>query len=182
MATRTSPGCSRTATWTTSASPRRSATGSRMPRRLPSLIALLWLISLLFPAALAAQSDDDLAALDAPTAYQREIAALKLDDARLLAHYRKLLDQGAGAVQLITALERIQQEKKPEDIRLIVKYIGDLDPDVAQAAMDALRTFGRDALPAVEGLPASQVDARTRKEVIERLLKDHIYYCCQRDT
>lgn len=153
-----------------------------MPRRLPSLIALLWLINLLFPAALAAQSDDDLAALDAPTAYEREIAALKLDDARLLAHYRKLLDQGAGAVQLITALERIQQEKKPEDIRLIVKYIGDLDPDVAQAAMDALRTFGRDALPAVEGLPASQVDARTRKEVIERLLKDHIYYCCQRDT
>lgn len=85
-------------------------------------------------------------------------------------------------MQLIAALERIQQVKNAEDIRLIVKYIGDLDPDVAQAAMDALRTFGRDALPAVEGLPASQVDARTRKEVIERLLKDHIYYCCQRDS
>lgn len=142
---------------------------------MSALISLL-----LFPACLQAQ-DEDLAGLDSPTAFEREMAAGKLDDASLLAHYRKLLDEGGGAVQLIAALERIRREKNADDISRIVKYIGDLDPDVAEAAMDALRAFGREALPAVEGLSASQVDARTRKEVIERLLKDHIYFCCQRD-
>lgn len=136
--------------------------------------------TLLFPALLDAQ-DDDLAALDAPFAMERELAALEMDDARLLEHYRGLLDAGGGAVQLISALERIRLERSADDIRLIVKYIGDLDDGVAEAAMEALRTFGRDALPAVEALPASQVDARTRREVIERLLKDHVHRCCMRD-
>jgi hypothetical protein len=48
--------------------------------------------------------------------------------------------------------------------------------------MGALRTFGRDALKAVEGLSAVQVDAGTRKQVTERLLRDHIYNCCIRDV
>jgi hypothetical protein len=82
----------------------------------------------------------------------------------------------------VAALERVQVEKSPDDIGRIVKYIGDLDPSVAEAAMGALRTFGRDALKAVENLSATQVDAGTRKQVIERLLRDHIYNCCIRDV
>jgi hypothetical protein len=82
----------------------------------------------------------------------------------------------------VAALERVQVEKSPDDIGRIVKYIGDLDPSVAEAAMGALRTFGRDALKAVENLGATQVDAGTRKQVIERLLRDHIYNCCIRDV
>ena len=105
-----------------------------------------------------------------------------MDDARLLAHYRKLLGNGGNANELISALDRLREEKKSDDIALIVKYIGDLDPGVAAAAMGALRTFGRDALKAVRQLPAGDVDAGTRKDVLERLLKDHILTCCLRDA
>jgi hypothetical protein len=113
---------------------------------------------------------------------QRARAALKMDDAALLKHYRMLLEKGGNTSQLISALDRLRAEKNTDDIRLIVKYIGDLDPGVASAAMGALRTFGREALKAVEKLDDSQVDAGTRKEVIERLLKDHIFNCCLRDA
>ena len=56
-----------------------------------------------------------------------------MDDARLLAHYRKLLGNGGNANELISALDRLREEKKSDDIALIVKYIGDLDPGVAAA-------------------------------------------------
>lgn len=144
------------------------------------MIALSFAIT--FPAALFAQEGDDLAALSAPSAAERAAAEARLDDAKLLAYYRELLGKGGNANQLISALDRLRVEKKTEDIGLIVKYIGDLDPGVAAAAMGALRTFGRDALKAVRKLSASEVDAGTRKDVLERLLKDHIFTCCARDA
>lgn len=121
-------------------------------------------------------------ALSAPSSLQRELAAARLGKEKLLVYYRKQLDDGAGPVHLVAALERLREEKSGDDIARIVKYIGALDPSVAEAAMAALRTFGRDALPAVDSLDASKVDAGTRKQVIELLLKDHIYRACQRDV
>lgn len=128
------------------------------------------------------QDDSDkFAALDSPSAIERARAVRELDDAELLKHYREVLSEGTNASLLVPALERIQRERKTEDIVLIVKYIGHLDPSVAMAATQALRTFGRDAIGAVEELDAGQVDNNTRKDVVELLLKDHIRQCCNRD-
>ena len=148
-------------------------------------MALATSLFAILPTGLSAQStpeDDDILALSSPSARERAEAVARLPEATLLKYYRKLLTDGGNATQLIGALDRLRAEKKTEDIALIVKYIGDLDPGVAEAAMGALRTFGRDALKAVENLPANAVDASTRKDVLERLLRDHIYLCCQRDA
>jgi hypothetical protein len=142
------------------------------------LIALACLAS---PLAAQELTEAEYESLSAPSALQRELAAARLGKEKLLLYYRTLLDEGAGPVQLVAALERIPAEKDNDDIGRIVKYIGNLDTSVAEAAMAALRTFGRDALPAVDGLDASQVDAATRKQVIESLLRDHIFRACQRD-
>jgi hypothetical protein len=181
MDTRTSAGYSTTATWRPYVPATISATGLPTPRLPALLIALFSLASFACPIAAQDLTEDEFEALSSPSAIQREVAAAKLGKDKLLTYYRKLLDDGGGAVRVVAALERVQAEKSPDDIGRIVKYIGDLDPGVAEAAMGALRTYGRDALKAVENLAASQVDSATRKQVIERLLKDHIYKCCQRD-
>lgn len=150
--------------------------------RLPAyLTAFAILISLLGSTLYAQEPDDKFAGLHSPSAFERETAAAKLKDAELLAHYRQLLSDGGNTAQLISGLEELGREKDTSDIPLIVKYIGALDPSVAEAAMGALRAFGRDALKAVEDLDGSQVDNATKKQVIERLLMDHIEKACRRD-
>jgi len=144
-------------------------------------IALAAAVSL-FACPLTAQSEEEIEALSSPSALERELAEARMGKEALLAHYRQVLKDGGGPVQLISALERVQAETDQADIPSIVKYIGDLDPSVAEAAMGALRTFGREALKAVEGLSAAQVNAATRKQVIELLLQDHIYRACLRDV
>lgn len=146
------------------------------------LIACAILIST--GSALSAQdlTEDEYESLCSPVAIERELAAARLTKEKRLAFHRRVLDEGAGSVMLVAALERLTDEKDKSDVGRIVKYIGDLDSSVAEAAMGALRTFGREALPAVEGLSAAQVDSATRKQVIERLLKDHIESCCSRDV
>jgi len=178
------PGCSKTATCTRYASSKASAPGSKTSRRPASRIACTAILSLLicFPALLSAQQDDKFADLDSPSAAERAAAVARLDDKDLLAHYREVLKKGESTSQVIPALTRIQRERDTDDIGLIVKYIGDLDPSIAMAATSALRVFGRDALAAVRKLDAGQVDNNTRKEVVELLLKDHIYKCCTRDN
>lgn len=130
----------------------------------------------------AQDAGPDFSGLEAPSAIERARATKQLSDAELLTHYRSVLADGNNDSQVVAALSRVQRQKDTTDIALIVKYIGDLDPSIAMAATQALRTFGRDALDAVEQLDAGQVDNKTRKEVIELLLKDHIYKACERDN
>jgi hypothetical protein len=155
-----------------------------MSRHPVWLTPLALLISLLCAVPAIGQEDQDeelLAGLHSPSAFERETARAGLDTETLLKEYRKWLREGNDAPHLITALERLGRRKHADDIGLIIKYIGDLDPGVAQAAMGALRAYGRDALKAVEALPPGQVDNATRKDVIEQLLKDHIFNACRRD-
>ncbi|MBZ0136651.1 MAG: hypothetical protein K8I27_09790 [Planctomycetes bacterium] len=155
--------------------------------RLPAwLIAFALAVSSFAPPVAAQESrvapeEDRFAALHSPSAFERETAQARLKDEELLAHYRALLNDGGNAAQVISGLERVGARKDTADIPLIVKYIGALDPGVAEAAMGALRSFGSDALKAVKDLDAGEVDAATRKDAIERLLKDHIQTCCRRD-
>ena len=185
MATKTFHGCSKTATLSLSGGSNASTSGLKTRRRLVLQIACTIILSLLysFPSFVFAQDPSpDFSGLDAPSAIERARAAEKLSDAELLAHYRSILADGSNGSQIVPALSRIQGQKNTDDIALIVKYIGDLDPSVAMAARQALRTYGRDALDAVDKLDAGQVDNNTRKDVIEILLKDHIYKACERDN
>lgn len=104
-----------------------------------------------------------------------------MDEEDLLRHYRKVLEDGSGTLQVISGLEFVARQRETSDIPLIVKHIGALDPSVAQAAMSALRLYGSKALSAVRALSADDIDPTTRKEVVERLLMDHIYTSCRRD-
>ena len=149
--------------------------------RLPvSLIVYALTASLLCPS-LFAQESDKFAGLHSPSALERETAEAKLNEEELLAHYRELLGKGGNTAQVISGLERLGAKKDTSDIPLIVKYIVALDLSVAEAAMSALRAFGREALRAVRGLDAGKVDTATKKDVVERLLMDHIYRSCRRD-
>lgn len=145
------------------------------------LTACAILTSLLCAPLSAQEPEDKFAGLHSPSAYEREVAEAKLNDEELLAHYRKLLADGGNTAQVISGLETLGREKDTSDIPVIVSYIGALDPSIAEAAMGALRAFGRAALKAVRELDAGKVDGKTRKDVIERLLMDHIYTACRRD-
>jgi hypothetical protein len=127
--------------------------------------------------SLSAQLGD----FDSPVAAERAAAEAALSKEELHALCRQRLDKDASPAALIRALTVLGPERKPEDLPRILKYIGELDPSIALAAMDALRAFGTQALGALRELDDRQVDRVTRRQAVERLLEDHIVACCRRD-
>ncbi|MCC6572223.1 MAG: hypothetical protein IT462_00400 [Planctomycetes bacterium] len=119
---------------------------------------------------------------DSPFASERAKAIydLDIDDARM--RVRAILKDGGNVGDLVDALELTGSRKDKADIPLIVPYITDVQPEIAAAALDALRAYGRLALETVNALPASAIDAPTRKEIKNQLLKDHVRACCTRDS
>lgn len=155
--------------------------GLRTPRLLLWLIAL-FAISLAQPVQAQDLTEEELDGLHAPTAYERERTRRSIAPARLLTYYRALLDAGDAGPGLIAALDRVGSERDVQDLPRVLKYIGDLDPSVANAANAALGAYGAQALKALDSLDAASVDPATRKTVMERLLKDHIRRACYRDS
>ncbi|MDC1141616.1 hypothetical protein OAU50_00870 [Planctomycetota bacterium] len=131
--------------------------------------------SLLAPTHATAQGG-----VDSPEAYERADALLELGKNQT-DYWRKILDDGATAPRLVNALLYVQELSETEDIARIAKYVGDIDPIISETADDALRSFGREAIVAVDAIPEAKLDSIIRKELLEVLLQDHIERCCQRD-
>jgi hypothetical protein len=127
---------------------------------------------------LAAQTDPDF---DSPIAWKRAQAEASLSEPEQLALARKRLDEGASPPALIRALEVLKPKRDQADLPRVLKFIGELDPSVSEAAMEALRAHGPDGLKALRALDDRQVDRETRKRAVEQLLKDHLLACCRRD-
>lgn len=119
--------------------------------------------------------------MDAPSAAERAALEAELPPEELLAAFRQRLEQGGPAPALIRALNFVGRRKSTDDLPLIVKYVGHIDPAVAAAAMDALRQQGSAALEALRALDDTQVDRESRKQAVEQLLRDHIFRCGRRD-
>ncbi len=154
---------------------------SRLP--LWSIGCLLVVSALLSPAC---QAQDEpvfspTAGPDSPFADEREAARLSLSREERLQQCRAILREGRPFSQVVEALDTVARAREKSDIGLVAAYVSSLEPNVALAAMDALRGFGKDALSGVEALGSSVIDAPTRKMVREQLLRDHIYACCMRD-
>lgn len=119
--------------------------------------------------------------MDAPSATERAGLEAELTTEELQATFRERLEEGGPAPSLIRALVWLGRRKHEQDLPLIVKYVGHLDPAVADAAMDGLRQQGTAALAAVRKLDEKQVDGQSRKQALEQLLRDHIFRCGRRD-
>jgi hypothetical protein len=158
-----------------------SASGSGGTLRRRWWIACLLVVS--FGAAGRAQDAprSEAPTLSSPTAIERENARAQLGEGALDV-YRKALRSGAAPALLIDALVELGRHRKPEDIGLIARHVSSLDPHISGAAVDALKGYGRAGLRAVQALGAAEIDAQTRKQVLELLLFDHIRACCRRDN
>lgn len=144
----------------------------------------LWLAASCLVPALAAQEPvfSDTSGPSSPHADERMHALAALSRPELLAGCRALLAaEGSQAADLVLAIEVLGRERDKADISLIAPCIVHAEPEVAAAAMQALRGYGNSALKVIEALGADVIDAPTRKKAQEQLLKDHIYACCRRD-
>ncbi len=153
------------------------------PRPLWS-IACLIAVSLLFSNACFGQDEpvfSPTAGPDSPFADEREAARVSLTREQRLQLCRAILKEGSPLSLVVDALDTVGEARDKADIALVAPYVSSIEPNVALAAMDALRGFGKDALAAVEALSSDVIDAPTRKIVREQLLRDHIYTCCMRD-
>lgn len=118
---------------------------------------------------------------DSPFAEEREVARAELSAAELLAAAREILRKGEPTSQVAGAIDVVARAKDKADVALVAPYVSSIEPSIADAAMSALRSFGREALAALDALRAGEVDAPTRAKVREQLLRDHIMACCYRD-
>jgi hypothetical protein len=153
--------------------------------RLPlwSIICLI-AVSALFAPLCTAQGEPVFSPTegpDSPFAEEREASRISLTPDQRLAQCRAILKEGTPSGQIVDSIDIVARAKDKSDIGLVAPYVSSIEPNVALAAMDALRAFGRDALATLEALSSSVIDAPTRKLVREQLLRDHIYKCCLRD-
>lgn len=158
-------------------------TGSAASLRLP-LLTGLWLAASFLANPLAAQEPvfSDTRGPNSPHAHERMQALTALARPELLASCRALLAaKDSQAADLVLAIDVLGRERDKADISLIAPCIVHAEPEVAEAAMQALRGYGNSALKVIEGLGPDVIDAPTRRKVQEQLLKDHIHACCRRD-
>ncbi|MHC4841401.1 MAG: hypothetical protein ACYTDT_10705 [Planctomycetota bacterium] len=143
---------------------------------MPRLLLLALLTTSIFASPFAVAQDG----LASPIASERSDALDDLGEEQR-KHWRGVLDEGASAPHLVKALMFLEGLSKTEDIARIAKYVGDIDPFVSSTAASALRSFGRDAIQAVDAIPAGDLDPTVRKDLLDALLRDHIKRCCLRD-
>ncbi|CAG0932923.1 hypothetical protein PLCT1_02212 [Planctomycetaceae bacterium] len=153
---------------------------SRLP--LWSITCLL-AASLLAPACMAQGEPvfSPTAGPDSPFADEREAARADLTREERLQDCRTILREGSPGGQIVDAIDTVASARDKADVGLVAPYVSSIEPNVALAAMDALRAFGKAALAGLEALGNDVIDAPTRKLVREQLLRDHIYTCCLRD-
>jgi len=148
------------------------------------LTAWLLAASLIFSPLLPSQEASifsDTSGPDSPFAMERDLARHELSEGDRLVRCRGILREGVQVGQFIEAIDTLAAAREKTDIALIAPYIVYIQPEIAFSAMQALRSYGKAALTTVDALGQDVIDAPTKKKVRERLLKDHIYACCQRD-
>lgn len=122
-----------------------------------------------------------LEAMQSPLAIDRSKAFKQIRDKK--SFYRKvLLRDDVGTRLVIDALVYVGKQRKKEDISRIARWLNNLDEEVQTAALEAVSALGRDAIATVQAMTDKELDAGTKKQVLDILVEKHVIQSCLRDA